>query len=71
MRAELASIDERAERRGFVLSCTRAILTSTTALRSLAGQLTLLGFVAIIIHRAVQLPPGAQVAGGVMGMCSK
>ncbi|TCO62208.1 hypothetical protein [Actinocrispum wychmicini] len=56
MRAELAAITEGPARRQFVRGCTRAVLLSGTALRTLAGYVGMLVFAAVILRQTADLP---------------
>jgi hypothetical protein len=61
MRAELAAIDEPRARRRFVRGCVRAVLLTGTTLRALAGYAAILGFAAVILRAAAELPsPGVR-----------
>jgi hypothetical protein len=56
MRAELATLDERSARRGFVAGCARALLISGAALRAVAGYVAVLVFAVVILGGAADLP---------------
>lgn len=67
MRAELAALPERAERRRFAGGCARAVLLAEPAVRAAAGYAAVLAFAVLVIRGAAGLPsPGVRVEATVL-----
>jgi hypothetical protein len=66
MVAELAAIDDRRERRRFMISCLRAVLTCRPAVRAAVPRLALVGYTLGALWLASGVGSGMRRAGAIM-----